>query len=462
MEFINLTRNVEIGANCYALKASGKCFLLDAGMHPTRTGTEAQPNFAAVAGISFDGAILTHAHQDHVGSLPVFTQTAPETPVFMTAATSSIAEIMLHNSVNVMLRQRDEMNLVAEGYPLFTHRGADLCEKQWRICPVNHPVSFDGERISRKEAEQGEPYFELFDAGHILGSTGVLLSAEGKTFFYTGDVNFDDQTLLKGALFPQEPPDILLLESTRGDAPVPEGFTRAAEEKRFAKALTEAIQSKGILLIPVFALGKTQEILGMLWKFRQEGLIPQLPIYIGGLSAKITGIYDDFRNNCHRHYPELRLFEEMSPYVLAGSDAASHPLRNEGIYLLSSGMMTENTLSNIFARQVLPDPDSSIFFVGYSDPESPAGRVRAAKDGEGVSLNSKLPPVTRRCRVEAFQFSAHSSRESLLSYATQLKPKKILLTHGDPLAVEWMKASLAKALPGTEAIIPEPGKWLTL
>ncbi|MEO8205946.1 MAG: MBL fold metallo-hydrolase [Chthoniobacterales bacterium] len=460
MEFINLTRHVEIGANSYAIKTSGKCILLDSGMHPTETGVEAQPNFQAIADQRVDIALLSHAHQDHVGSLPIFTRLSSETPVFMTPATSRIAEVMLHNSVNVMLRQREDIGL--EDYPLFTHRGVDLCAKQWRMCPLNQPVSLDGERISRQVADKGEPHFEFYDAGHILGSTGIAVRAENKSFFYTGDVNFDDQTLLRGAAFPEESPDILLMETTRGDAPLPEGFTRAAEEKRFAEALREAIHSNGYLLIPVFALGKTQEILTMLWKFRSEGLLPPLPIYIGGLSSKITGIYDEFRNNSHRHHTGLRLFEEIAPYVLAGPEAQTHALRKDAIYLLSSGMMTEKTLSNVFARRVLSDPESSIFLVGYSDPDSPAGKIRAAKPGENVAIDTKLPPVPLRCRVETFQFSAHASRESLIPNAIRMRPKKILLVHGDPSAVEWMRATLKTALPETEVIVPEPGRWITL
>ncbi|MEO6053512.1 MAG: MBL fold metallo-hydrolase [Chthoniobacterales bacterium] len=460
MEFINLTRHVEIGANSYAIKTAGKCILLDSGMHPTATGVEAQPNFDALSGQRVDMALLSHAHQDHVGSLPVFSRLMPEASVFMTAGTSSIAEVMLHNSVNVMLRQREDVGV--EGYPLFTHRGVDLCAKQWRICPVNQPVSLDGERMSRNAANKDEPCFEFYDAGHILGSTGILLRSENKTLFYTGDVNYEDQTLLRGAVFPEESPDVLLMETTRGDAPLPEGFSRAAEEKRFGEAIREALNSNGYLLIPVFALGKTQEVLTMLWKFRKEGLLPPLPIYIGGLSSKITGIYDDFRNNTHRNHTGLRLFEELSPYVLAGPEAQNHTLRKDAIYLLSSGMMTEKTLSNVFARRVISDPESSIFLVGYSDPHSPAGKVRAAKPGENVLLDSKLPPVPLRCRLETFQFSAHASRESLIPQAIRLRPKKILLVHGDTGAVEWTRSTLKTALPETEVIIPEPGRWITL
>jgi Cft2 family RNA processing exonuclease len=125
-------------------------------------------------------------------------------------------------------------------------------------------------------------------------------------------------------------------------------------------------------------------------------------------------------------------------------------------------MMTENTLSNIFARRLLGDANQSLFFVGYSDPDSPAGRVRAAHHGDEVVLDAKLPPVKLRCHMEEFNFSAHASRESLLKYAIALRPKKIILVHGDRAAIDWFELKLYRELPETEVIIPEPGKGAEL
>ena len=125
-------------------------------------------------------------------------------------------------------------------------------------------------------------------------------------------------------------------------------------------------------------------------------------------------------------------------------------------------MMTENTLSNIFARRVLGEENQSLFFVGYSDPESPAGRIRAADRGDEVILDAKLPPIKLRCHIEEFNFSSHASRESLLTYAIALRPRKIILVHGGRLAVEWFQLKLYRELPETEVIIPEPGKSIVL
>ena len=125
-------------------------------------------------------------------------------------------------------------------------------------------------------------------------------------------------------------------------------------------------------------------------------------------------------------------------------------------------MMTEKTLSNIFARRLLDRPEHSIFFVGYADPESPAGVLRSAQPNDLVSLDENEPAQHLRCQLDQFQFSAHASRESILDYIKKVAPKKLVLVHGDVPAIEWMRASAAAALPECEIIIPPPGVEIEL
>ena len=200
----------------------------------------------------------------------------------------------------------------------------------------------------------------------------------------------------------------------------------------------------------------------MLWKMRIRGLLAHVPIYIGGLSKKITGIYDSLAASSIRSHPELQLLQEMAPYVLSGNEVNTISPRKKCIFALSSGMMTERTLSNIFCRKVLGDANQSLFFVGYSDPESPGGRIRKAPQNEPVCLEKGLPPIPLRCHIEEFQFSGHASRESLRNYALLLKPRKVVLVHGDRPAIDWFQLALFKELPGTEVIVPEPGKSFKL
>jgi Cft2 family RNA processing exonuclease len=120
-------------------------------------------------------------------------------------------------------------------------------------------------------------------------------------------------------------------------------------------------------------------------------------------------------------------------------------------------MMTAKTLSNIFAQRIVEQPRHSIFFVGYADPESPAGILRSALRESEVTIDPDEARQRVRCHIEQFQFSAHASRESLIAFAQRLAPKEILLVHGDPPAVEWMRAQLVSNLPGCEVVVPTPG-----
>jgi len=456
MLFTNLTRGAGIGSNCYRLDLTEGTVILDCGMHPEHVGHDATPMLEELENGSVRSTILTHAHQDHVGCLPLLQSRQPGMPVLMTAGTARIADVMLHNSVNVMIRQQEELKLA--DYPLFSHRSIELASRTWQYCPLERPVNLNGERST----ESGATTVTFHDAGHILGSTGVMIRSGGKKFFYTGDVNFEDQTIQSGASFPEEPVDVLLMETTRGDAPLPEGFTRIKEEERFAKSVADALEEGASVTIPVFDLGKTQEVMAMLWKMQRERVIPPTPIYIGGLGSKITAVYDGMAHQVPRRLPKLQLMNEVAPYVAGGAEIQSLNPRKRAIYALSSGMMTENTLSNIFAKKVLPDPSQYLFFVGYADPNSPAGHVRNAAPGSSIQLTSKGAPVPFHCHRDVFTFSAHARREDLLSYAIKVRPKTVLLVHGDDPAIDWFKRELYSALPGTKVIAPPPGQEIEL
>ncbi len=364
----------------------------------------------------------------------------------------------MHNSVNVMTRQREELG--ATLYPLFTHRETERATDRWQNCPTNRRITLEGERAG--PAGEDPVTFEFIDAGHVLGSTGIRIEAEGRIIFYTGDVNFDDQTIMQAASFPEQGIDVLIMECTRGDSAIPPGWTRASEEKRLGAAINDAFKTGGCILIPVFALGKTQELLAMLWKFRREGVMGEFPVYIGGLSAKMTETYDRRSNMSRRQLSRLQLLPGINPFVLNGQTIREAAPRPGRVYALSSGMMTPKTLSNIFAQRVIEDPRHSVFFVGYAAPESPAGILRDAEAGSEISLDPNEPPRKVLCQRQQFQFSAHASRESLVEYAVRVAAKKIVLVHGDPPAIEWMRKTLAEKLPQTEIVIPGPGVEIEL
>ncbi len=299
MKFTNLTRRTEIGANCYLLETDAEKFVLDSGMHPAEEGEAALPLLELIGTRDLDAIIISHAHQDHIGTLPVLMRRHPDARVFMTEATAAIGDDLLHNSVNVMTRQREELGTTL--YPLFTHKETNRATDLWRSCRFRQATNLAGDRV--KQHGGARVTFEFFDAGHVLGSAGVLFHAEGRRFFYSGDVNFEAQTIAQPAVFPESGIDVLIIETTRGDTATPEGFTRAGEEKRFAEAIERAFTRGGCVLVPVFALGKTQEVLAMIYKFRREKWLGEFPVYIGGLSTKMTATYDRFSLTSRRNFP---------------------------------------------------------------------------------------------------------------------------------------------------------------
>jgi Cft2 family RNA processing exonuclease len=448
MRFRNLTRRREIGANSYLLERGEDRVVLDAGMHPKQVGFDALPDFGPLPHDTANALIITHAHHDHIGALPVLMTKQPTSPVFMTEQTGEIMSGMLHNSVNVMTSQRMEKGI--NEYPLFTHKELDENRAQYIYRDLERPF----------EIPDTDWAVTFHDAGHILGSTGVMVKEAGSTFFYTGDVNFEAQTICMAADFPTEGIDVLAIETTRGTYARPADYSRKAEKERLAALIRDTFDANGSVLIPVFALGKTQEVMLMLHELHEEGLIPEMPLQIGGLGTKVTVLYDHYTDRARRNYPGFRLLEDVKMLVQPEkrgrrSGPRQFNYQPRTIYCLSSGMMTEGTTSNQFAWRFLDNPRNAIAFVGYTDPESPGYKVRNAKPGEKIKLSADLPPVEAHARIESFDLSAHATREQIAEYVEKVKPKKLLLVHGEVESQAWFTTRFAETISSTEIILPD-------
>jgi len=449
MIFKSLCRHAGIGANSYLLESRTARVVLDAGMHPKHEGYAAVPQYHFLDAGSVDSIVITHSHLDHVGTLPVFLEAQAQARVFLTPETAELAAALLHNSVNVMQSKRIEHGITE--YPLFEHRELDPIVEAFEARGIERPFDLDREGTMRAT---------FHDAGHILGSVGVTIQASGKRVMYTGDVNFEHSTIQKGALFPEEPVDALIVETTRGEQARAAEYDRFHEENAFAEAIARVLARKGSVLVPVFAMGKTQEVLAMLHRFKSEGLIPKhTPVYIGGLSTKMTHIYDRFCDVSRRHLPGFRFLKDMEIQGSEKKRKGPIPFGSGCIYALSSGMMSENTVSNIFARQgILENQRHGLFFVGYADPETPGGRIRVAQPGDSVLLDPAHPPVPLHCEMRVFDFSGHSTRDAIADYIVKVRPKKTFLVHGDDGAVEWFRGEIQRRLPNTQVIVPIPGE----
>jgi len=445
---------MDIGASSWLVALDDHRILLDAGMHPKLEGRAALPQFGKAGTQDLDAIAISHCHHDHVGALPVAVRHFPKAHVLMTELSYLLVERVLHNSVNVMTHQRDELGI--RDYPLYTHDELDEISPFFQGCKYNREIAWAAYRKAR--AGLPSPTLEFFDAGHTLGSAGILLRGKNETLFYTGDVCFHDQTILKGARFEDVKADVMIMETTRGNRDLAPGFSRVSEIERLVAAIQSAQKKKGCVMIPAFALGRTQEILALLALLMQEGKLKKQPVYIGGLGRVFTEIYDIEAHRTHRQHTALQLNEALQLIVLEKGAAENLKLSGGKIFVITAGMMSENTAAHDLAARMIGDERQSIFFVGYADPDSPAGRLKAAKAGETFVFSPSAGRVTKRCDMLDFDLTAHANRQDLLEFVGQVSPRAVLLGHGDDGARAWFAQQIQTRWPKMKVFQPQPIK----
>jgi Cft2 family RNA processing exonuclease len=456
MRITSLNTDTNIGATAWFVDIEGHRLLMDAGMHPKREGREGLPAFKFIRNEDVDAIVISHCHHDHAGALPVALRHFPKAHVLMTELSYFIIERVLHNSVNVMTRQRDELGI--KEYPLYSHDELDDIAPLFQGFKYNREVEWAA--FHKVRAGFPSPTLEFYDAGHTLGSAGIMVRGKRETLFYTGDVCFHDQTILRAARFEDVKADVLLMETTRGNRAVPPGFTREAEIERLTAAIHRALKRKSSVLIPSFALGRTQEILALLALLMRAGKLRQQPVYIGGLGRVFTEIYDLESHRTHRQHTSLQLNEVLNLIVLDKGQAEKIKLGGGRIFVLTSGMMSENTAAHDLAVRMMGDERQSIFFVGYADPGTPGGRLKAARPGETFVFSPSAGQVTRRCEVEDFDLTAHANRDDLLDFVGEVSPRAVLLSHGEDDSREWFEEQIRARHPKIKIIQPQPGKMV--
>ena len=454
MNIIDLNPADGIGASAWMVEMADHRILLDAGINPKLEGLAAMPMYDRVKDLEVDAIALTHCHHDHVGSLPVAMRYFPTAHVLMTELSYFLVERILHNSVNVMKRQREELGI--REYPLFSHRELDEIAHIFQGYRYNKEIEWASPALGHPQ--RPSPTLEFYDAGHTLGSAGIMLRSDHETLFYSGDVCFQDQTILRGARFGDVQADVLILETTRGERATPEGMTRQTELDRLKKDLQEVLKNNGSVLIPTFALGRTQEILAMLALMTREGSLRQQPIFIGGMGRVFTEIYDLQAHRTHRNHSNMQLHEALNLTVLDYKQMQNMKLRGGRLFVLTAGMMNENTAAHELALRMAGQEEHAIFFVGYADPSTPAGRLRAAKEGEPFLFSASGGELTRKCRMEEYDLTAHANREELLEFVGTVSPKTVILGHGDPGAKAWFAEQIQATYPRVTVVCPTPGE----
>ncbi len=450
ISFLPIGGGNEIGANSYYLNFNGNGIILDSGIHPQKTGLESLPNFDLIKDKSVDYCLISHAHQDHIGSLPFLVKRFPYVKIITTPQTRALAELTLHNSVSILKKEIEE-----EDFEFYSHDEVDLLIKMIEYREYQNKFELN----SYHQQKDAQVICTFYDAGHILGSAGILLENNNHKIFYTGDINLSSQTLQPAGQLPETKIDTLILETTYGATDSDLLLDWNAESIRFANEANKILNKGGSILIPVFSLGKMQEMLGTIWQLMSKRILTTVDIYTGGLGIKINRAYDYNRFVVNRIDCEFELstIPQKDYYEISNpEDFFKHPC----IVLASSGMMIKGTSSFSFAKRWLKQKDSAIFTVGYMDTKTPGYVIANSDSGDKIQLTDFDGPIEVNCAIKNFKFSAHARREDLLIIVDKLKPDTVILTHGDEEAIDWMGNSILKKYKNLKIQTAETGKEL--
>jgi Cft2 family RNA processing exonuclease len=452
MKYIDLNRHGGIGANSAYVQIGDFNILVDSGLHPKKMGYDATPDFGPIEDIHLDLIVLTHCHLDHLGSLPIVSTNNPGAPVITSIPNLELAPRMLRNSINVMKRQREEHGIT--DYPLFLHRDVVHLSKKIVV-----------QRFGRGEIyTKGKDKIEviLHPAGHVAGAACVEFIYKHRRIVFSGDVLFTPQATLPGAELPTGDIDTLVLETTRGAKAREPNVTRESEVNRLISKVGQILERDGSCLIPVFALGRMQELFTLIYQARQRGDLQKTPIYAAGLGMDICNFFDKIRKNSHLIDFNIQILDKMKVRAPDLNMKPGRDLPRKGIYIVSSGMMVQHTPSYKIAASLLPHPNNGVCFVGYCDPDTPGGKLLEEKDSGSFFFDviDYLAPI--RASIDQFDLSGHADREELFDYAVSSNARAIILNHGDPDARDWFKETLESALPNSKILDLEPGVSYTV
>lgn len=449
MHITDLNSAGGIGANCLLVEIGPFRVLVDAGLHPKKVGREAMPRFDQLDDVALDLILLTHCHLDHLGSLPVVAREHPGAEIWMSRESAVLAPRMMRNSVRVMSRQREEADIPE--YPLFTDGEIKMLEQRFTAIPVGH--------TSQLHARGQILEVELFHAGHVPGAVSVLLRYGKESVMLSGDILFTDQYILPGAA--TDTPDkvnTLVLETTRGSTAREAGQSRADEIDRLVETIARTIAHGGSVLLPVFALGRMQEVLSILHEGFQQKRIPECPVYTSGLGMDLANYFDFLSKKNSPLRFRKRILKDLNVRRMPRDIIPGKNPEGPAIYVASSGMVVANTPSYRLSAAMIEESANTICFVGYCDPDAPGYQILSAKPGDSVLFETLDYQATCNAQIEKFDLSGHADREELLDYAISMNPGTVILSHGDPESRAWFEEELYASVLDSRIIDPEPLK----
>lgn len=410
----------EVGASCYLLNIDGKNILLDCGIR-MKGGKDSIPDFRRIQELGgVDAIIVSHAHMDHTGALPIISREYPAAKIYMTHVTKDLIRVLLYDSLKIMNNAEGEIPIYAENHV------QDMLN---RIVCYSPQYTF--ELIDNTDIK-----VTFYNAGHIAGAALIYIQGNEGSLLYTGDISGVDQQTVSGAMVPKLRPDVLITESTYGDKL---HSNRQVEEERLVEIVKEIILKNGKVLIPAFALGRGQEIILLLKKAINKGQLPKFKIYVDGMIKDINRVY-----KLNPNY----LKQNLSNKIFKGNDifyddnvipVLDKELReeiansNEGLCVISSSGMLKGGPSTYYAEKFASDERNYIAITGYQDEESPGKEIlnllEADEKERYININDKNIPL--KCGIGKYGLSAHGDKMELIGIISRTTPRKIFLVHGD-------------------------------
>lgn len=412
-----------------------------------------------------NAVLITHAHIDHTGYLPRLVRQGFRGPVYCSRGTADLLKILLPDAGRLQeedadYRNRHNLTKHRPALPLYTEKDA------YAALELVEPLPNDGETFVPAPGFRAS--FRI--AGHILGSSLVLLELDhagadgkGRRVLFSGDLGHYDQPIIRD---PEPPPacDYLLVESTYGDR------LHDPEEPKVALAriINEAAQRKAPVLIPAFAVGRTQEIVYLIRELEEEKAIPVLPVSVDSpMAAATTQVYANRKEEHDAEYTSI-LTKQKHPLRTHSMNTASsreeskklNDAKGARVIISASGMMTGGRVLHHAIRMV-PDPEATIVFVGYQAAGTTGRRLL---DGEPeVKILGQWVPV--RCRLAKIGgFSAHADWKEVLHWLEGMEdggPRKTFLTHGEPEAANAMADHIKERF-GWNVHVPQYGERVEL
>ena len=428
----------------YLVEAAGKRLLLDCGIFQGSPELSAR-NFKplTVDPKTIDYCVLTHAHLDHVGWLPCLVRDGYKGPIYANPATIDLATISLKDSAHLQEEdsqraQRNAKHSNAEDRePLYTSEDVDP------VLRVLKPMVRSGGFYVSPEF-----HFDAYDAGHILGSSSLALTIteNGKktVLVFSGDIGRYDQPILND---PATPPraDVLLCESTYGDREHEAGDPAAM----LAEIVNRVTKRGGSIIIPAFAIGRTQTFMFYLRQLEDEKKIPVLPVYVDSpMALSATDLYLKYKEDHDLDFSRLESSGDGDPLNVhefhltrsAEESKAINSVKTPCIIVSASGMVSGGRVLHHLAQR-LPDAKNAVVLAGF---QAEGTRGRALQEGAKVlHLFGQAVPVNAEI-ITMGQLSAHAGKSELLRWlgGLQSAPKKTWLTHGEPAAAQALQSAI--------------------